>query len=286
MKKVLLILLISLIAKVSFGQYDKNGNPIFNSIELGVENFENYSISSSYYTIENNIDNPVSSVFVSYNPTNEDFLEFARNLPSYFFIVHKGETVFAMIMLTQENEGSKTELKYFVKNPNTEKTLELPCNVKGEISEKRVEELEKLKVDSASKIIDFPYGKAYLFNGVVYRIQPYNSLKKEVYELASYLMNSQKKIEDPIKYIEKETIGGKLDFFKALEKENQTFYNLGSVIYNKKDFSILLWGQSVKKIGIGSEKKAIKLWEKIHKRKLSKPEMRALKNGYNAELED
>lgn len=285
MKRLLLITIILLIAKISFGQLDENGNPIFNNIELETEDFGEYSISSNYYTIENNIDNPESSVFINKKPTKEDYLKFSRDLPSYFFIVHKKTEVFAMIMLVQNNEGSKTELMYNVVNPNTGENIQLPCGTWGEITEKRVEELEKMEIDSTSKIIDLPNGKGYLFNEIMYRIQPYNSLKEEIGELAKYLMKPKEKIEDPIEYIKSETIGGKLDFAKILEKEKQPFFMFENVMYNKKDFSILLWGQAVKRIGIKSEKKAIKLWEKINKKELSEPELKALKKGYGTNLE-
>ena len=63
----------------------------------------------------------------------------------------------------------------------------------GEISEKRAHELLELKVDSSAKIIDLPNnGKGLLFEGIVYRIQPYDNLKKDVTELANKLMKETK----------------------------------------------------------------------------------------------
>lgn len=80
-------------------------------------------------------------------------------------------------------------------------------------------------------------------------------------------------------YIRKETIGGKLDYNKLLEKENGDLFLYDGIIYNKKDFAIFLWGKKIKSIGISSIKKATSLWEEINKRKLTKPEMKALMKG-------
>ncbi len=99
------------------------------------------------------------------------------------------------------------------------------------------------------------------------------------------VMDSTVQINDPIEYIKKESVGGKLDFNLALEKENKQFYLIDNIAYNKKDFGILLWGASVKSLGISTYKDAAELWEEIHKRKLTGPEKKALKNGFEMEIQ-
>ena len=89
----------------------------------------------------------------------------------------------------QKNEGSKTTLTWEVINTTTGKSTNIPCNVWGEISEKRVEELEKLKVDTAANIIELPNGNLYLFDEIGYRIQPYDKLKAELLNLAKQIVN-------------------------------------------------------------------------------------------------
>jgi len=283
MKKIALILLTVITLTNAFGQTDKNGNPVFNNELISEEKLDGFELTSSYYTIDNNIQNKGSSVYVSDKPTLTDYLKFARDLPSNFFIIHQGQNVMIMIMVIQKNEDSKTTLNYNIVNPNDGKSMQAPCNVWGEISEKRADELLKLKVDTSAKIIDLPNnGKGLLFNGIAYRIQPYNKLKAEVIELAKQLTTPEEEIKDPIEYIKKETVGGKLDFNKVLDKETQSLFLYDGVAYNKKDFAIYLWGKKVKMLGISSSKKATKLWEEINDRTLTAPEKKALVSGFDS----
>ncbi len=283
MKKIALILLAVLTLTNTYGQTDKHGNPVFNNELISEEKFDGFELTSSYYTIDNNISNNGSSVYVSDKPTLTDYLKFARELPSNFFIIHQGQSVMVMIMLIPKIDGTNTTLSYNIVNPGNGKSMQTPCNVWGEISEKRADELLKLKVDTAAKIIDLPdSGKGLLFNGIAYRIQPYDKLKAEVIEIAKQLTTPEEEIKDPIEYIKKETIGGKLDFNKLLEKESQALFLFDGVAYNKKDFAIYLWGKKVKTLGFGSSKKATKLWEEINNRPLTDPEKKALVSGYNS----
>lgn len=84
----------------------------------------------------------------------------------------------------------------------------------------------------------------------------------------------------PEQYIIKESIHGKLDFNKVLEKEDNKLFLFHKVAYAKNDFAIVLWAKAVKQIGISSRKKAMILWEQIYKRELKKHEKRAFKNGF------
>lgn len=283
MKKIALFLLTVCILTIAFGQTDKHGKPVFNSELISEEKLDGFELTSSYYTIGNNIANKGSSVYVSDKPTLTDYLKFARELPSNFFIIHHGQRVMVMIMLIPKVDGSNTTLSYNIVNPNNGKSMQTPCNVWGEISEKRAEELLKLKVDTAAKIIDLPNNdKGLLFNGIAYRIQPYDKLKAEVIAIAKQLTTPEEEIKDPIEYIKKETICGKLDFNKVLEKETQALFLYDGVAYNKKDFAIYLWGKKVKMLGVGSSKKATKLWEEINNRTLTDPEKKALVSGFDS----
>jgi hypothetical protein len=282
MKKIALILLIG-VSLNAFGQTDKNGNPVFNNEPISEEKLDGFELTSSYYTVDNNISNKGSSVYVSDKPELRDYLKFAIELPSNFFIVHQGQNVMMMIMLMPKVDGSNTTFSYNIVNPNNGKSIQTACNVSGEIGEKRAEELLKLKVDNAAKIIDLPNkGKGFLFNGIVYRIQSYDKLKAEVISMVKQLLAPEEEIKDPIKYIKKETIGGKLDFSKALEAEKQSFFVYDGVAYNKKDFAIYLWGKKVNALEVGSSKRAIKLWEEISNRKLTAPEKKALVSGFDS----
>lgn len=287
MKKTFLILFSVFMLAHAFAQTDKHGNPVFNSELISEEKLDGFELTSSYYTIKDNISNKQSSVYVSDAPTIPDYLKFSRDLPSYFFIVHNGSSVAVMIMVMQKNEGSKTTLTYNIVNPNNGKSVEVPCSVWGEISEKRVAELEKLKPDTAASIVELPNGSMYVFNGIGYRIQPFDKVKAEVIKIATEVVAGGNKAQtkDPVEYIKAETIGGKLDFNKVLEKETQGLFLYDGIMYNKKDFAIFLWGKKVKLLGIKSSKKAVKLWEEINNKPLSDPEKKALVKGFESKEE-
>lgn len=128
-------------------------------------------------------------------------------------------------------------------------------------------------------------GKGLLFDGIVYRIQPYDKVKGEVIAFLNELAAPAEEIKDPVEYIKKETIGGELDFNKILEAQEQTLFLQDGIAYNKKDFAIFMWGAKVKMLGIGSSKKAVKLWEEINKRSLTAPEEKALISGYKCKFD-
>ena len=280
---IALIVLTLVTLTNTLGQTDKHGNPVFNSELISEEKLDGFELTSSYYTIDNNISNKGSSVYISDNPTLDDYLKFARDLPSNFFIIHQEQSVLIMIMAIPKNEDSKTTLTYNIINPNNGKSMQTPCNVWGEISENRADELLKLKVDTNAKIIDLPNNrKGLLFNEIVYSIQSYDQLKAEVIEIAKHLITPAEAIKDPIEYIKKETIGGEIDFNKVLEKETQTMFLYDGVAYNKKNFAIYLWGKKVNMLGMDSSKKATKLWEEINNRSLTNEEKKALISGFDS----
>ncbi|WP_299442852.1 hypothetical protein [uncultured Aquimarina sp.] len=90
--------------------------------------------------------------------------------------------------------------------------------------------------------------------------------------------------ETVLEYFRKETNGGKLDFELKLKDDKAHFYGIGNVLYNRKDYGILLWATAIKKTKKLSRKEAIKLWEEIKEKKLTKPEKKAFKKGFKMEL--
>lgn len=91
--------------------------------------------------------------------------------------------------------------------------------------------------------------------------------------------------ETVLEYFRSETINGKLDFQLKMKDDEAPFYRVGNILYNRKDFGILLWAQAIKQTEKFSVKESIKLWEEIKQRKLTKPEKRAFKKGFSMELE-
>lgn len=285
MQKIITITLFIFISLFSYSQVDKNGNPIFNNEFIEDISVNKFSISMNYYTIENNIDNKNSSVFVSETPTIQEYIKFARDYPSYFAIVSENNVAKFMLMLLQKNEGSKTTFYYNIIDVKTNKSIEVPCKVWGEITEKRVDEMIENNYDSTAKkgAIIGTNKRQFSFNKMIYGYQPYDKVKEEIITISKQLMTPKlTTIKEIREYIKNETIDGELDFNKVLEKKEGLLLYDG-IAYNKKDFAFLLWGKKVKILGLKSSKSAIKLMEEVKERKLTKPEKKALKKGFESE---
>ncbi|KIC62580.1 hypothetical protein [Chryseobacterium taiwanense] len=95
--------------------------------------------------------------------------------------------------------------------------------------------------------------------------------------------NMNTDLEEFIKTESKE--GGKFYFKNIVEKYDGAFVAFDKVLYNKKDFTILMWGAAVNQTGIKDFEKAQLLWEEINHRKLTEPELKALKKGVETKLQ-
>ena len=87
-------------------------------------------------------------------------------------------------------------------------------------------------------------------------------------------------IADTIEYIKKETIGGKLDFASVLKETDGLLIDHNGVRFNINDYYVFLWGQAVSDLGLETSEKAVRLWEKIHGKKLTSPQRTALRIGF------
>ncbi|WP_435523355.1 hypothetical protein [Chryseobacterium indoltheticum] len=63
------------------------------------------------------------------------------------------------------------------------------------------------------------------------------------------------------------------------------FVRFGDTLYNKKRLCNFALGAKVKNLGIESLDEALKLWEEIHNKKLTIPENKALKTGFETKFE-
>jgi hypothetical protein len=189
MKKTLFTALTTCFFITAYGQPPDTLITTFNSKVISEEKMVDFELTTKYYTIENNIANKSSSVYVSDNPTIMEYVQFALMLPSYFFIVHNGPAVKLEITLLQKKDGVVTTFSYVIVNPGTGKKLEVPSHIWGQISEGRVQELEKLKLDKTSKIMDQAKDKSYSFNGFSYTIQSYDQVKAELLALVKPIMS-------------------------------------------------------------------------------------------------
>ncbi|WDF46119.1 hypothetical protein PQ459_14570 [Chryseobacterium sp. KACC 21268] len=282
MKRILSIITIVLFlaSPKVFSQIDKNGNPIFNSLHIEKFKFENIEIVSNYYTIKNNIDNQSSSVFISEKPTSEDYINFSTKLPSYFFMIVDKGNVLGMAMLIPKIEDDS--FFYNVVIPSENSNFQVSSQLKGKITEHRAKEI--LDITNAEAKIK----KTVLnYNDRNFEILKYDQIIAELKNIVLAKITSEKNveknnIEEYIKTESKE--GGKLDFKNAVEKYDGALVGFDGVMYNKKDFTILMWGASVNQVGIKDFAKTQALWEEINNRKLTEPELKALKKGFETKL--
>ncbi|MCD9855248.1 hypothetical protein LUD75_11050 [Epilithonimonas sp. JDS] len=283
MKNILSLTLIILALGSSklFSQTDKNGNPIFNSLNIEKIKFENVEIVSNYYSMKDNIDNKMSSVFISENPTSEDYINFATKLPSYYFLIADKGNVIGMAMLIPKTEDGSFFYNFVI--PSTKSNFQIASQLKGKITEHRAKEILNIEKDRAK--ID---KTKFIYNNNDFEIIQYKDIITELENIVLDKINNNQQLEsDNVEaYIITESKkGGKLDFTDTVEKYDGAFVSFADILYNKKDFAILLWGASVSREGLKDYDKARMLWEKINSRKLTEPELKALKKGFETKFE-
>ena len=275
MRKILIVFMSVFVSFQSLCQLDSNVNPILISSSIEKVNFKNFVLEFKYYSIEDNLKIT--------NPSVIDYVKFARKTSSYIVFVQKNGKVKFSIELCQRDKGFRDSFYYKIINHKTNGVMELPCSVGGEISEKRVDEMIKNQYDSLSKKghISGTNKKQFLYNNMIYGYQSYDLVKEEINAISQELMrpkfSSQKEIKN---YIIEQSKNGELDFDSILKKEKQDLFLIDGIAYNKNDFAVLLWAKKVKRLGLMDSKKTCKLWEKIYKRKMTKPQKKAFKIGF------
>lgn len=264
-----------------FSQIDRNGEPVFNSEIISEESIGKYKLLSGYYTIKNNISDEESSVYVKDKPSTADYIKYSLTLPSYFFVLSKNNKMKFLTTLLPKISGDNIYMMYLGMNVSNGNKREIICNIPGEISEKRAEELVEMKVDSSFHLHYTQEGKYLSFKDKKYLIMSYEKVKADILEMVDLFIKGkekQKQIKDPEEYIRKESIGGELDFEKKLTEDKIYIYN--NIAYNKSEYALVLWGIEVRKLNVKSSDDAIDLWEDIYKKKLSETNKKALENGY------
>ena len=267
---------------LAFSQSEGPAMTVFNSIELEEIAYEGFSITSGYYTIANNIDNQQSSAFISNTPSSDEYLYFAQHQPSYYFLLHRQREVLRMIVLRQHVRNNRSAFFYTILDPVSSSQTKVPSQLSGELTQLRAKELLMSHVDASVDLTKD--SSACLFNQLPYLVQPFDAVRQEVVALAEQLLSKDRSQEEELEeYIRAETIGGTLDFEVALAKEPQQHFSCDGVSYDKKHFSVLLWGGAVRMLGLHSVASARALWEEIQQRPLTGPEARALHKGFAEE---
>lgn len=285
MNKILTLIFL-LLATKSFSQTDKNGNPVFNSVTTNEETIQDFQLSSNYYLLKTNIENKNSSVYISDNPTLNEIENASQDLPSDFFIISKNQGTMNLVLLQ-----NKPTRQFLVINLETRKQNQYPCNIKGDITENRANEIIKEKYDTKTKI----KGNKLIFNTKKLTIIPTQDIKKAVLEL---IEKEKLSIGDnsSVKLLTKEEIknfvlteskeGGRLDFFTEIKGHEYDGIQVKPGVFDTKlGIALYKWGRANFEIGTNTIEDVFEFWSEHKGRKINEKEKVYIKMGFNKELE-
>lgn len=280
MKHLILCILLAIFSPLS-AQSQVDDQPVFISVELSEVAYAGFSITTGYYTIDNNINNRQSSAYISDYPTLDEYIYFARHQPSYHFLIHRQREVIKMVILQQRTGEDRSKFSYTIIDPASGHRIEAPSRLSGELTALRAKELTTSHIDTASYLDQASSTATLFFNSVTYPIVPLETVQQEVVRLAQQITRTGHSQREELKqYIRRETNGGTLDFRVALAKESQQYFSRGGEVYDKEKFSVLLWGGAVRTLGLRSLEGAMMLWEEIRQRPLTPSEQKALQQGF------
>jgi hypothetical protein len=278
--------LFLLLATQVFSQTDQNGNPVFNSVSTNEEKVKDFQFLSNYYTLKNNIENKSSSVYISNHPTLDEIENAALNLPSDFFVVMKKQSLLNVILI--RNNPTR---QYFVVNPTTGKQEELPCSIRGDITENRANEIIKENYDPKAKI----KGNKLFFNNKKLKIISNTEIKNNVLEL---IEKQKLDIGDTsnVKLLSKDELrkivvteskeGGKLDFFTEIKGHEYDGVQIKPGLFTTRlGVALYKWGRANFDLGVNTIDDALEFWAEYKKRQANEREVAYITKGFNKELE-
>jgi hypothetical protein len=285
MKNIITIFAILIFGTI-YSQTDQNGNPVFNSIITSEQVFDEYDLVSNYYTLENNIENKNSSVYISENPTLDKVEKFATELPSDFFLITKNQQMLNMILII-----SKPKMTFVVMDMATNKQSEYNFKLRGDITENRANEIIKINYDTDAEI---KRGKLY-FNNKKFRIISNADINKAVLSLinkeelgksnsSEVKILSQEELKKIILIETKE--GGKLDYFTEIKVQEYDGIQIKPGVFSTKlGMALYQWGRANFENGVNTLEDAYKIFSEFKERELNQREKEYIKLGFNKELE-
>lgn len=286
MKKIAIIILTFLTLGQVFGQTDKNGNPVFNSVSTNEKVIGDFLLISNYYTLKNNIENRQSSVFISEKPTLEQTEKAATNLASDFYILTKESKMVVMVML--QNDPKREFMTIVMK---TNKQSNFPCDLIGDITENRANELIKEKYDLTA----FIKNGILNFNGKEFKIISNQEIEDAVWTLIKKEKLDKKKPSDimlPSKteiknYIVSETReGGTFDFFTEIKgKEFDGVQIKPGVFTTKQSIALYKWGRACFEIGVNTVEDAYEIYAEFRGKPVNERDKEYIKSGFYKEWE-
>ena len=286
MKRVIIIILTVITLGQLFAQTDNNGNPVFNSIQITEKRIDDFLLISNYYTLGNNIENRLSSVFISENPTLEQIEKAMIDLTSDFFILTKESRMVAMIIL---QNSPRREFMTIEMSNNRRRTF--PSRLMGDITENRANEIISGNFDPTAKI----EGNILTFNGNRFTIIGNKEIEEAVLELikkerlynrkpSNITLLSRNEMQNFILYETKE--GGRLDFFTEIKgREFDGVQIRPGVFTTRQSIAFYQWGRACFNIGVNTIEDAYEIFELFKGRTLNTREKEYIRMGFYKEWE-
>jgi hypothetical protein len=286
MKKITILILAILSIGTIFAQTDKNGSPIFNSVSTNEKTIDNFTLISNYYTLRNNIENKLSSVYVTEKPTLDQIENAAIHLVSDFYILTKESKMVVMVLL--QNEPKRA---FMTINMGTKEQEVFPCNLSGDITENRAEEIIKEKYDPNATIAN---GKL-TFNGKEFIIIANQELEDAIWSLikkekldkkkpSKIILPSKNELKNYILTESKE--GGKLDFFTEIKgKEYDGVQIKPGVFTTKVSIALYQWGRACFEIGVNTIEDVYAIYSEFKQKELNQREKEYIKLGFEKDWE-
>lgn len=269
-----------------FGQTDKNGNPVFNSVSTNEKSFDNFLLISNYYTLRNNIENKQSSVFIAEKPTLDQIEKASINLASDFFILTKESKMVVMVMLLNDPKREFMTITMATKQQST-----FSCKLSGDITENRAKEIIREKYDTTATIEN---GKLK-FNGKEFVIISNQEIEDAVLTLikkekldkidpSDIIMPSKKELKNYILTETKE--GSKLDFFTEIKgKEYDGVQIKPGVFTTMQSIALYKWGRACFNIGVNTIEDVYEIYSEFKQKELNQRDKDYIKMGFWKEWE-
>lgn len=286
MKKIAIIILAILWIGNIYGQTDKNGNTVFNSVSTSKQKDENFLLIGNYYTLKNNINNNLSSVYISENPTLDQIENAAINLSSDFYILTKERKMVVMVIL---QNTSKREFQTIIMKTNKQSSF--PCTLTGDITENRAKELITDNYDPTAVIED----DNLTFNGKVFKIISNQQIEDAVWKLIKEEKLKKKKPSNLMllstneikNYIISETqVGGELDFFtEIIGNEYDGVQIKQGIVTTRHSIALYKWGRACFEIGVNTVDDAFEIFSEFKGESVSSRNREYIRMGFNKEWE-
>lgn len=256
----------------------------FNSVSQSETKIGKFSIVFNYYPLNNNINNARSSVFLDSHPTAEQAMIAAINLPSDFVVIRDSQVVIAIIILV-----NKPKREFLIIDPIRQSQYVLPCNLNGDITPNRANELLKHDFESKSYI-----QKGELFiQGRKLKIISNKALEKKIMDIIALegLLTQEKVIlsdaeKKKTMILQQSVENRSLDYFSKIKGiENMEIEIVPGVYETNLNFALYKWGRATKDLGIETVDFTLIIWQELVHRNPTKQEIEMIRSGFNKSWE-